>query len=125
MGAVTWVEVACGTESRRWDYEFGPPAELGSENYPTLVLTCGDKTRVAMLSSTVVEDADRVKSVAVNMARWEDAAEDVMAVRLYVWGLVGFADGTSRTTLCLLIVDLDGTVSGMLPIDMLEPSDDR
>lgn len=122
---MTWVEVTCGAESRRWDYEFGPPAELGSERYPTLILACGHLSRVAMLARTVADDPDRVKSVAVNMARWDDAAEEVFAVRLYVWGLISMVDGSSHEGLCLMIVDLDGTVSGMLPIDMLESSDDR
>lgn len=117
---MTWVEVTCGTESRRWDYFIGPPAELGGEDYPTLQLVCGHLSRVAMLSGDVADDEARVKSVAVNMARWEDEAEDVFAVRLYVWGLMAMNDGTSRAGLCLLIVDLDGTVSGMLPIEMLE-----
>lgn len=117
---MTWVEVTCGDKSRRWDYAFGPPAEFGSESYRTLILTCGHLSRVAMLSGNVADDEARIKSVAVNMARWEDEAEDVFAVRLYVWGLMAMHDGTSRAGLCLLIVDLDGTVSGMLPIEMLE-----
>lgn len=117
---MTWVEVACGDAYRRWDYAFGPPGQLGPETYPTLVLTCGDRSRVAMLATKVAQDECLVKSVAVNMARWEDAAEDVLAVRLYVSGLISFDDGTSRTGLCLLVVGLDGVVSEMLPIDVLE-----
>lgn len=109
-----------GDEWRRWDYAFGSPAEFGGENYPALVLTCGDRSRVAMMSDVVARDEKLLKSVAVNMARWEDAAEDVLAIRLYVSGLISFDDGTSRDGLCLLVVGLDGIVSGMLPIDVLE-----
>lgn len=109
-----------GADTRRWDYFFGAPAELGGENYPTLTLVCGHLTRVALMSDVVAQDENLVKSVAVNMARWDDAAEDVFAVRLYVSGLIAFTDGTTRDGLCLLVVDLGGTVSGMLPIDILE-----
>lgn len=119
---MTWVEVSDGDAYRRWDYAFGPPAQLGPENYPTLVLTCGDRSRVAMLATTVARDGRLVQSVAVNMARWDDASADVLAVRLYVSGLVSFTDGTSRDGLCLLVVGLDGIVVEMLPIDVLETS---
>jgi hypothetical protein len=123
---MTWVEVSMDGVTRRWDYTYGPPAKLrmrdSVENCPTLVLTCGDMTRTAMMSDEVALDDYRVKLVAANMACWDDEARFVPAVRLYVWGLLSYADGTTGTGLCLLVVDLDGTVSGMFPIESSEIS---
>lgn len=124
---MTWVEVTMNGIVRRWDYRFGataalPMTEGRSEMCPTLELRCGDMLRVALLTDEIAPDETRVKSVAVNMARWDDDAQFIPAVRLYVWGSIGFTDGTTRQGLCLLVVDLEGTVSAMLPIESLEIS---
>lgn len=119
---MSWLEVTwVNGETRRWDYEFGAPGELSVngtvETCPTLVLTCGDMVREAMVSDEVAKDAGRVRSVATHMACWSDEAETVPAVRLYVWGLIRYNDETDDVGLCLLVVDLGGTVQAMIPIE--------
>lgn len=121
---MTWVEVAKDGTTRRWDYAPGPPGTLPmsggrTETCPTLELRHGDMLRVALLSSEVAGDDTRVRSVAANMAAWDDESQYIPAVRLYVWGSVWFTGGTTRQGLCLIVVDLEGTVSAMLPIELL------
>lgn len=99
---------------------FGPDGKPADGDWLHFDLTNGSRRREALVIPKILERKRLRRSVMAAMAAWREDEYPLPCIRAYVYGTVTYEDGGKRRGLSLLLVDLEGTVRGIHPVEIPE-----